>query len=396
MASSWQLGPVLRRVLRHRGTVTFVALQLGIGLAIAVLAVLIGDYFVHINGLPSGLAESELTIVRVQLSGRRDSADLAARRAAIVADVARTPGCTGATVVGQRPLGMFERGPDAVRLTPDSPPSRAFELEAGAGIAHVGGLTLAAGRDFTDADVQNPDVTAALISPQLAHALWRDQSPVGQRFLSRSHGPAIVVGVAATLRTHMIPPEDGNVIYARDNPRSSRLLVLARNAPGQLTALRAELVRRLRVPGQDAVLIAATEHKQRTMLSVHSVVGVLAILVGTIVLVVLIGSMGITYYFVSERTREIGLRRAMGATRRDIIRYFLLESAIYTAAGALVGLAIVLVVLPTLIHQQQSFVTSWPLVVISAVSVVGLNLIATVIPARKAAAVPPIEASRTV
>jgi putative ABC transport system permease protein len=376
--------------------VIFVALQLGIGLAITVLATLIGDYFVRVNGLASGFAEGELTVVHVQLAGRGDGVNVASRRAAIVAQIAGSPGCVGASVIGQRLLGRFERGPDAVRLSADSAPVRAFELEAGAGIARVGGLTLIAGRDIDEADVQNPSVTAALISPQLAHALWPGQDPIGQRFLSRSHGAAVVVGLADRMRTQITPPEDGTVIYAHDDERDPRLLVLARSAPGHLAALRAELVQRLRAPGQDAATFAATELHDKSTRSVHSVLGVLAILVGVIVLVVLIGSMGITYYFVTERTREIGLRRAMGATRRDIIRYFVLESAVYTAAGALVGLAIVMVALPTLIDQQQSFVVNWPLVVLAAVAVVALNLVATVIPAMKAAAVPPSQASRTV
>jgi len=394
MATSWQMGPVLRRVGRRRGTITFIALQLGIGLALAVLSVLIGDYFARINEVASGFAEHELTVVHVQLAGRRP--DLAERRAAIVEEIARTPGCVGATVIGQRLLGKFERGPDAVRLHPDARPVRAFELDAGAGVARIGGLSLLAGRDLTQEDVDRDDVTAALISPRFAEALWPGQDAVGQRFLSRSHGPAIVVGVAAALRVQITPPMDGTVIYAHDDERSGRLLVLARSEPGTLAALRSELGRRLRVPGQDVVTLAATELHEKSSRSVHSVLAVLAILVGVMVVVVLMGSMGTTYYFVAERTREIGLRRAMGATRRDIIRYFLLESAVYTAGGALVGLALVMIALPTLVAEQPSFAVNWPLVVLPAVAVVVLNLLATVIPALKAATVPPSEASRSV
>jgi len=393
MAASWQLGPIVRGIRGHRASAVLVVVQLGIGLAISVLAVLIGDYMVRIFELSSGFAEDDLTVVELRVPGRdAGGAEAVRRRAAFLDEVRATPGCTGIAVVGQPPLARLERGADEVRRAPGDPAVIAYELDAGAGIAAAAGLRLRAGRDFADDDLR-ADVTAAIISPSFADALWPGEDPLGARFLSRSHGPAVVVGIAEQMRTHMIPPAEANVIYAHEDPGAPRTLVLVRNAPGRAGEVRAALRERLGQPGQLVKVTSADRYLQQMSETVTSVLGILGVMVGSIVVVVLIGSMGLTYFLVASRAPEIGVRRALGARRRDVVRHFLLENAIFTAAGTLLGLGIVLLVLPSLVREQIGFVVRWPLVGIVAATVAALNLAATVIPARKAAAVPPVVAA---
>jgi putative ABC transport system permease protein len=393
MATSWHLGPILRGMRGHRASAVLVVVQLGIGLALSVLAVLIGDYMVGIFGLSSGMAEDDLTVVELRLPGRSAGGPEAARRRAALLEEARaTPGCVGVAVVGQTPLTKLERDADEVRRAGGDPAVLAYELDAGAGIAEVAGLRLRAGRDFTDDDL-HADVTAAIISPTFADALWPGEDPLGAGFLSRSHGPAVVVGIAEQMRTHMIAPDDANVIYAREDPGTPRTLVLVRSAPGRAGEVRAALRAQLPRPGQLVTVTSADRYTRQMTTTVASVLGILGVMVGSIVLVVLIGSMGLTYYLVASRAAEIGVRRAMGARRRDVVRHFLLENAIFTAAGTLLGLGIVLLVVPTLVREQVGFVVRWPLVALVAAAVAALNLAASVIPARKAAAVPPVVAA---
>jgi putative ABC transport system permease protein len=394
---SWQVGPVLRGIRGHRAAAILVAVQLGIGLAITVIAVLIGDYFVRRNDVPTAGVEYDLTRVELQLPGRSAGGeDVARRRAALLTEIRNTPDCVGAAVIRQVSASVIEHAPDEVRREPTAPPVRAYALEAGVGIATVGGLQLRAGHDFTGADLDNPDATAAIISSSLARALWPDRDPLGATFHSRSHGVAIVVGVADDMHAQIFGPRDGDVIFAKDNPRSAHAVVLARSAPGRAGELRAALRDRLRQPGQHAQITPVSEYSRLVASPVGTVVGILATIVGAIVLVILIGSMGLTYFLVAARTREIGLRRAMGATRRDVVRSFLLENVILTVAGLIIGLSIVGAALPMLFYEQEGFAIRWSLVAIAVVAIVGLNLLATLIPARKAATVPPVVASRTV
>lgn len=394
MALSWHLGPILRGMRGHRAAAVLVVLQLGIGLALSVVAVVVGDYVVGMTRRSSGLAVDDLTLVELRLPGRIAGGPEAARRRAAFLDQLRaTPGCTGAAVVGQAPLGRVDRSPDEVRRVGGATAVTANALEAGAGIARVAGIRLRAGRDFTEDDL-GAAVAAAIISPQLARALWPGEDPLGASFVSRGHGHAVVVGVAAQMRTHIDGAGDASVIYAHDERRSPRTRALVRSAAGRAAELRAAIREHLRQPGQLVTVVPAGEQVRQRARNLHGVLGVLAVMVGSIVLVVLIGSMGLTYFLVATRTREIGQRRAMGARRWDVVRHFLLENATFTVAGTLLGVGIVLLVLPAMVRGEAGFVVPWPLVVVVAGAVAALNLAATVIPARKAAAVPPVVAAR--
>jgi putative ABC transport system permease protein len=231
-------------------------------------------------------------------------------------------------------------------------------------------------------------VTRAIVSAALAHDL-----PVGTRFVSRVHGEAVVVGVVEDARSHLFGPRAQTVFYARVEPASPRMVILL-HTPDQADAVRAALRDRLQRPGQYMAVLPALDHMPHMDSPVGRVFGVLATIVGSIVLVVLMGSVGLTYFLVASRTREIGLRRAMGATRRDVIRYFVLENMILTAAGGLITIAIMAIVLPSVLYEFEGYSVDKLLVAITVAAVVGLNLLATLIPARKAAAIPPVMASR--
>ena len=118
-------------------------------------------------------------------------------------------------------------------------------------------------------------------------------------------------------------------------------------------------------------------------------IATIALLVGGLVV------MNIMLIAVSERTAEIGLRRAVGARRQDILRQFLLESLAVTGMGGLLGLGVgvgVARVIP-LISPQPTFI-SWPVVALAVVSSAAVGLIFGLQPARRAAALNPVEALR--
>lgn len=338
------LGPVIRGIRGHRAAAALVIVQLGIGIALTVLAVLIGDYFVDRNPAMLGGA-ADVAFVESHVPGNlAGSAEARRRHEAAIGD---------GVAIGGLTLDAVERDVDQVDGVD------AFELDAGPRIVAVAGFTLLAGRDFTAADA---DTGAAIVTESL-------HLPVGARFTSRSHGSSVVVGVIADAPGYLLG--EVGAIYAHVDLTRPHQLVLTRGRG-----------------------LSLAEHVRARSASVRSVLGVLGAMVVTIVFVIVIGSMGLTYFLVSRRTREIGVRRALGAKRRDIVGYFVLENLILTAAGVALGLGIVAIVAPVLFYEQEGFAIRWPLVAISTLAVSTLNLIATWIPARKAAAVPPVVASR--
>ena len=137
----------------------------------------------------------------------------------------------------------------------------------------------------------------------------------------------------------------------------------------------------------------------------------LVVIAGISLLVGGIGIMNIMLATVTERTREIGVRRALGATRSDIIGQFLIETVVLTASGGLAGVLFGLSVgpifrfaknvvmtfspetLPPIVHEIEPRIALWSVLLSLGISL-GVGVLFGVYPARKAAYLDPIEALR--
>jgi putative ABC transport system permease protein len=114
-----------------------------------------------------------------------------------------------------------------------------------------------------------------------------------------------------------------------------------------------------------------------------------------IVAVALAGSLALSSFSVTERTRQIGVRRALGARRREIIAYFLLENLILTSLGLAVGLVLGYGLNRALQLVMSNIPLETDLVLLSAGVFLGTGLLSALVPARRAAAIPPWAATRT-
>src|SRR5690606_18563413 len=122
---------------------------------------------------------------------------------------------------------------------------------------------------------------------------------------------------------------------------------------------------------------------------------VLGSIAGISLLVGGIGIMNIMLATVTERTREIGIRRALGARRRDITRQFLIESTVLSSAGGIIGV-IVGIVIPLIVSATSGLETVlrlWTVLLAFGISV-GIGIVFGVYPAQRAAQMDPIEALR--
>ena len=125
---------------------------------------------------------------------------------------------------------------------------------------------------------------------------------------------------------------------------------------------------------------------------------------GFTLLVAGVGVANIMYVVVKERTREIGIKKAVGARRGHIVAQFVAEALLITLAGGLVGLAVAALVvlavdaIPTGDNLAMEYLAnptlSWPIAAICAGTLVGVGLAAGILPARRAATVDPVESLR--
>ena len=156
-------------------------------------------------------------------------------------------------------------------------------------------------------------------------------------------------------------------------------------------------IRRLATGAPDDFSISTPDQIIQQFDRITSLIGLVAIAISALGLLVGgIGVMNIMLVSVTERTREIGVRKALGARRRDIIGQFLVEAMTLTGAGGVLGIVIAVVItmlMGALVPSLPSKVPSWALITGFSVSVI-IGVFFGVWPAVKAAQLDPVEALR--
>jgi predicted permease len=264
------------------------------------------------------------------------------------------------------------------------------------------GARLLRGRYFTEAeDGSMPRV--AIINQALARQYFSGEDPIGRQlsYLSDPPVPMEIVGIVEDVREGPLDAPIPPVLYIPFNQSTgSSFGVVVRTSqagPSLLPAL-AGTIRRI---NPDIVLYAAQTMSDRIHLSrsayLHRssawLVGgfaALALLLGVI------GLYGVMAYAVGQRTREIGVRIALGAQRRSVYRLVLGEAGWLVATGIVTGL-VCSVAAATLLRGLLFGVRSWDVPTLAVVAAVlgGSALLASYFPARRAASVNPVEALRS-
>ncbi len=282
-------------------------------------------------------------------------------------------------------------------------------LTIGSGYFSVVGAPAMSGRDFNERDrIGSPSV--AIVNQSFVATYWPDEGPTGKRLrLVDRNQPGdwlTVVGVAPNIQQgDALRQQFKPLVYLpfRQNPqRTMRFLARTRAPSGQVAqAVRAGIERvDADVPLEDfATLQDSFAFDRDTMDAEHSELGKHAKVAPSFALIALllaaIGLYAVIAYSVSQRTKEIGVRMALGATARDISRMVLREGMAPVATGMMVGLTASLFVNRVLQSQLVGVSAHDPLTMAGAPVVLSLvALLACHIPSRRALRVDPAVALR--
>jgi predicted permease len=332
--------------------------------------------------------------------------------------IRRVPGVLAAAGASSVPFGEFHEGESVERVGGPANPDQSARASAvyrvvGAGYFDTLGLPMVRGREFSRAEEESPDAPpVVIVDERLARRLFGADDPLGQmvRFVQRPESPQAIetqameiVGVAAPIRDELFDREAGPAVYVPSgrNYRSNLSIHVRVAQTGAeadvLSAVRREL-RALdpRLPVVTATTMHAFHDRSLELWAVRSggrmflVFGMLALLLAVV------GLYGVKSYVVSQRTREIGIRMALGARPRDVMRLVVMEGALLSAVGLAIGLPLAALLgyaLSSLLYDVKPLD---PLVFTVAPTVLGAAaLVATWIPARRATRVTPLTALRT-
>ena len=325
------------------------------------------------------------------------------------ARVMALPGVESATFTNQVPMGERHIGAD-VRIQADAAGPRRFGESSGLevyestirpGYFRTIGIPLARGRDFTGDDRVGSE-PVALVSEDFARAAWPNEDALGKRVSTNGEkGPFMtVVGVARDAQTYGLNERPRPIIYLpqSQNPKVLDLTLLVRH-PGGAVHL-APAVRRMIVamdrnlPVYDVQSLAQYRYDRSAESRLGSTL--LAIFGGLALLLATIGVYAVMAFSVSERTREIGVRVALGAARVQIVAMFVREGSRLAVVGVVIGLALSAVVAKLLASAFLGLRMSDAVVFAFGAGLLSLAVLAACwIPARRAAGTDPMIALRS-
>ena len=265
------------------------------------------------------------------------------------------------------------------------------------------GVSLIEGRTFTDIEMQNPDADVVVINQELSQRLWPGDSPLNHRLGFRYANDILwlrIVGVVPNVQYEEVGESTDQsrlnvyVPYARSNPRSMAMMIRAQASPELLIAPVRDALRRAGPAFPVSELRTMSEVRQATTWEQEFFGDLMAAFATAALLLACLGIYALISYSVGRRSREIGVRIALGARPADVVMMLLRETVRVGGAGLVAGLMLALAIAQALAGSLYGVtVNSW-LFASMAMPLTAAIFFATWLPARRAARVEPTIALR--
>ena len=409
----FDIRPILSTLRRHKTASALIVLEIALSCAIICNALfLIGGRLERMDRV-SGIAENEM--VRVQITGIGKDDNAAALTRSDLTALRGVPGVKYASATNQIVYGNGSWN-SSVNLTKDQ------THETLSSTIYMGdeqlldtmGLNLVAGRRFTpDEFVEWDALTApnstiqprsAIITRSMAAKLFPDQNAIGKQFYSWGDNPTVIVGIVETL---VRPNEQGGPTaheYAMLLPVRApytiggNYLLRVADPTRRIEVLKAAVTALERNNPNRIILREETfEQLRKDYYRNDRAMAWLLVAVSIALLVVTaLGIVGLASFWVQQRTKQIGVRRALGATRGQILGYFQTENFLLATIGIVIGMLLAYGINQLLMGKYE--MPRLPLVYlpVGAVALWLLGQLSVLGPARRAASVPPAVATRSV
>jgi len=402
-----ETGLIIRALLRNKMGALLIALQIALTMTIMVNAIfMIQDRQVQMNRA-SGLDEQNTFYLTNTVFGQ--DYNLQAQMQVDLDAIRKTPGVVDAIQINAIPLSgggwsmslQHEPGDDK-----DTVGSAVYMVDDH-GINSMG-LNLIEGSNFTPADIQWRESgqstwpNKTIITKAFAENLYPDdwQSAVGKTIYISQNQPMQIIGIIDRLQA----PWNGWSGVER-----SMLVPFQMESQGSYYFIRTEEGRRdemmpviekmLAESNKQRIIRRVTtleETRERSYRRHNATNKILTTVVITLTLITAFGIVGLAIFSINRRTKQIGTRRALGATKWQVMRYFLVENFMISAFGVVIGVLGAVGLNMWLVKTFNLTPIGYELILFGVIALFIVGQLAVLYPARKAALIPPATATRTV
>jgi putative ABC transport system permease protein len=399
--------PILSSLRRNRIGAVLVALQIALALAILVNAAYIVKQRLDSIKRPTGIDDDNM--FAVQASGFTSRYNYYASVREDLTYLRGLDGVIAATASNSIPLsGSGSSAPlykAADRKDSGSVNAQLYEMDE-QGVQTLGARIIA-GRNFRKEEIMPPmsaenqsrPIAQILVTENLAHAFFPDGNALGKSIYDPFGRPTTIVGIVSDMIGPW-PQSDMQqlIFFTPQQPLLFGFHYLVRTQPGRRDALMRIAAEHLADSSVDRAIKSIRSvqiYKQSSFLNERITAIFLVIVTVLLLLIAVLGIFGLATFNVSTRTKQIGVRRAVGARKRDIVRHFLIENALVTTLGVVVGCALALGVGYELSRQYSLPRLDLYYLVGGVLILWALGQLAARQPAGRAAAISPSIATRT-
>jgi putative ABC transport system permease protein len=403
-----EIRPILSSLRKHRIPAMLIVLEIALACAVLCNAIFMISGRMGEIHLRDAIDENGLSVITLNgTNPKLASADIPRNLDAL----RRIQGVTAAAVMNTVPLSnngwnsTFSPNADT-RITENGNPNVA-EYFVGEGIDKVLDLQLRQGRMFNGEDYAEGKLGdsfmseghTVIVTESLAQRMWPGKPPLGQKMYATPYWYTVVGVVADVLR----PDRHGEgtryfSAFFPVQPNDALNYYVVRSAPGDAARVARDAEKVL----GDLELNA--EVKGKTFSSIRdayfantsSMIWMLALVCVVMLAVTAFGIVGLTSFWVAQRRRQIGIRRAVGASRGHILSYFRTENFLLSAAGVAIGMVLAFGINLYLMGHYEMARMPWYYLPGGAIALWLLGQLAVFGPALRAASVPPVVATRSV
>ncbi|MGS0682353.1 ABC transporter permease [Shewanella sp. 125m-7] len=401
-----QIKPILSMLMRNKSGPLLLLIQIVLSVAIVANASFIISERIGLMSRESGIAESE--VFDFSIYNFDSSIEPLKQNPRDIEIIRQLDGVKSATSTSMTPLSgggwssSFSLGTSEENRK--DTPSAAIYYGDEQMISTLG-IKLIEGRNFYPDEVRSggPELgNLAIVSAAFAKKSWGDESALGQVMYRGNVGesPMTVIGVVERLQGAWVNHSNfNNSVIVNVELASSFTKFLVRAEEGTLVSLKETIPAALHKEHPNRVVRGFTlisEHRNKVYRNHELMATVLSMMVVLLLLITSLGLAGMVMFNIERRTKQIGTRRALGAKKRDIISFFLVENYLLCLAGGLIGglIAVQLGQQLMSLYSLPKLELIYPIATVAGLLV--LTTIAVILPAQKAAKISPATATRSV